>query len=107
MRNINRMYSIGYCYQSEFGIEKDNHKAFKYYKKSTDASSANRMSIVSNCYSKGFNELYDLESCIRNSANKKKIVVFNFDSLKDEYSKAKELLLLGYSHDLYKASIQV
>ncbi|RIB08483.1 hypothetical protein C2G38_2211534 [Gigaspora rosea] len=37
IRNINRIYSIGYCYQNEFGIEEDEHQAFEYYKKLTIA----------------------------------------------------------------------
>lgn len=50
MRNINGMYSIGYCYQNGFGVEKNKHNTFKYYKKSTDAGNANRTFMVGNCY---------------------------------------------------------
>ncbi|RIB21513.1 hypothetical protein C2G38_2176455 [Gigaspora rosea] len=44
--NINGMYSFEYCYQNGFGIEKDEHKAFEYYKKSTDTGSTNRAYMV-------------------------------------------------------------
>ncbi|KAF0482374.1 calmodulin-dependent protein kinase [Gigaspora margarita] len=42
MGNINGMYSIGYCNQNGFGIEEDEHKALKYYKKSTDTVQARK-----------------------------------------------------------------
>ncbi|RIB30560.1 hypothetical protein C2G38_2152301 [Gigaspora rosea] len=32
MGNVNRMYSLGYCYYDRFEIEENEHKVFEYYK---------------------------------------------------------------------------
>ncbi|RIB30584.1 hypothetical protein C2G38_2152392 [Gigaspora rosea] len=64
----------------KFGIEEDKHKAFKYYKKSTNTDSGSRKLMNSNYYydAKDLNRLYTPKPCSK-KVQARKIIAFNLD----------------------------
>ncbi len=46
-------YNLGRCYQLGIGIERDETKAFEYYKKSTEKEYNNAQYQLSKCYKFG------------------------------------------------------
>ncbi|CAG8773258.1 26357_t:CDS:1 [Gigaspora margarita] len=78
------------------------HKVFEHYKKLTNASSANGMSMVGNCYydKKDFNRLYTHEFCSQKDASKEEIMAVDLDmnSIEDKCSETKDFKGLNNNH---------
>ncbi|RIB23706.1 kinase-like domain-containing protein [Gigaspora rosea] len=53
MGNASGIYQIGYCYQNGIVVEKDEHKAFIYYKKSAEMDYVSAINQVGYCYRNG------------------------------------------------------